>query len=413
MGILLDLIYLLAAALAAPWWMRKSRSGWGERFGKTNPLPPVTGCRVLIHAVSVGEANMIAPLVDRLIEQGVEVVVSVTTDTGTARARELYEPRCVVVRYPLDASFAVKRFLNSIRPDAVLLAELEVWPNFVMACIARAIPVGVVNGRLSARSFSNYRKIRFALRRTFARLASVCAQDDVYAQRFIEMGVPAERVRVTGTMKWDSAQGGIEAQSVERLKSELGIDASRPLVVAGSTAPEEHTLLHKAVSDRAQLICAPRRPEWFDSAAQVLSSDGACVHRSDPSTNRPGANRFLLDTIGELRAAYALADVVVIGRSFGDLFGSDPMEAAALGKAIVIGPAVSDFQATVDAMCEDDAMVQTTAANLSAVIRDLLRDRSRRDSLARNALACVERHRGAADACAESVMTMISGTNKS
>lgn len=404
MGILLDLIYVLAAALTAPWWLRKARSGWGERFGHTDPLPQSGNSRVLLHAVSVGEVNLIAPLVDRLRDAGLDVVVSVTTDTGTARANTLYADRAHVIRYPLDASFAVRRFLDAVRPDLVALAELELWPNFVRTCTARGIPVGVVNGRLSARSFRNYRKLRFALRKTFASLQFVCAQDNAYANRFIEMGVPANRVQVAGTMKWDSAIAGIDAAVVERLRAELGIDPSRALVVAGSTAPDEHTLIHKAVGDQAQLLCAPRRPEWFDQAATDLSSDAPCVRRSDASTIRPGADRFLLDTIGELRAAYALADLVIVGRSFGDLFGSDPMEPAALGKPIIIGPAVSDFRATVDAMCEDHAIVQITREQLAPVITDLLTDTAKRAALADRARACVEQHRGASETCAQIIL---------
>jgi 3-deoxy-D-manno-octulosonic-acid transferase len=407
MGILLDLIYVLAAAISAPLWMRKSRSGWGERFGRAGQLPAKSAPRVLIHAVSVGEVNLISPLVDKLLVRGNEVVVSVTTDTGTARAHALYDGRCPIVRYPLDATFMVRRFLNATNPDAVVLTELEVWPNFVSACAKRGISVGVVNGRLSTRSFKNYRKARFALRKTFARLAFVCAQDNTYAQRFVEMGVPAAAVQTTGTMKWDSAQSGTDHQAAEALRSQMGIDPDRPLVVAGSTAPEEHALLDAAVGEQAQLLCAPRRPEWFDDAAVSLAASDPCVRRSDPESVNPNATRFLLDTIGELRAAYALADVVVVGRSFGSLYGSDPMEPAALAKPVVIGPAVSDFQATVDAMCEDDAIVQTAPQSLPETLRELLKDPARRRQLADNALACVERHRGASDVCAQAIIAAL------
>jgi len=201
----LDLVYTVAAAGSSPWWRRKARGGWPERFGRVAPgsIPPKGDRpRVLLHAVSVGEAAALRTLVPLLLEDH-EVVVSATTDTGIARARELYADRCAVVRYPLDASWAVCRFLDAVRPDAVALTELEVWPQFVAACRSRSIPVCVINGRLSARSYRSYRRVRPLLRRTFARLSAVGAQDQTIAQRFRDMGAP--RVEVVSSWPTDSA----------------------------------------------------------------------------------------------------------------------------------------------------------------------------------------------------------------
>jgi 3-deoxy-D-manno-octulosonic-acid transferase len=178
-------------------------------------------------------------LVDRLAAgpDPLDVVIATTTDTGTARARELFGGRYRLVRYPFDFSAAVDRLLDAVRPDAVALVELEVWPNFVASCDRRGIPVAVINGRLSARSFRRYRLARPFLSPTFARLAAVAAQDEAYAVRFRAMGVPAERVAVCGTMKWDTAQVvDDEGDASAKLALDLGIDRSRPLVVAGSTA---------------------------------------------------------------------------------------------------------------------------------------------------------------------------------
>lgn len=421
----LDTAYALVAAATAPWWMRKARGGWSERFGRIDALPVATRPRLLIHAVSVGEVNLTTPLIDRLSPH-CEIILSTTTDTGMARSRALHEgegARARVVRYPLDASWSVRRFLDAVRPDAVALVELELWPNFAGACRARGIPLAVINGRLSARSFSRYRLGRVFMGRYFSQLAFAAVQDEAYAGRFRHMGVAAERCHVAGTMKWDSAEIADTIPGADDLARDLGIDRSRPLIVAGSTAPEEHALLHAATPPGVQLLCAPRRPEWFDDAARDLPG---CIRRSDSARapdspkesvpcggGAPPPMRFLLDTIGELRKAYALADVVVIGRSFGSLFGSDPMEAAALAKPVVIGPAVADFQSTVDAMRRDDAIVQTSAKDLPRILAGLIADPARRSALAANARRCVRAHQGAADRHARLLLDLLNSSASS
>jgi 3-deoxy-D-manno-octulosonic-acid transferase len=193
MRLLVDAAYVLAAAVTAPVWLwprsraGKLRTDWQARLGRIAAVPGREGRpRVLIHAVSVGEVNALRHLVDRLERAPLkpEIVISVTTDTGIARARSLFGGRHDVVRYPFDLSWAVDSFLEATLPDVVALVELEVWPNFVRACGSRHIPVCVINGRLSERSFRRYRHVRPLLRPTFARLAAVAAQSDPYAERF-------------------------------------------------------------------------------------------------------------------------------------------------------------------------------------------------------------------------------------
>ena len=230
------------------------------------------------------------------MHSGLDVVVAVTTDTGFRRATDLFADRHAVVRYPLDLSWCVGRFLRSIAPDIVGLVELEVWPNFTGACARRGIPVHIINGRLTERSLRRYRRALFFLKPMFRRVSRVGAQDEAHAARFTSLGIPEDRIFVDGTMKWDNAQLRSGVDGSERLRESMGIDGDRPLVVAGSTAPDEHLLLHEAVPSGCQLLCAPRRPEWFDDAAEVL---GGCARRSRGDKGS-STNRFLLDTIGEL-----------------------------------------------------------------------------------------------------------------
>jgi 3-deoxy-D-manno-octulosonic-acid transferase len=428
---LLDLLYLGAAVVTAPVWLYrmiqtgKIRTDWAGRFGSVRPSVPVKAApRVLVHAVSVGEVNAARELVARLasgdsLNLPLEVIVATTTDTGFARASVIWPVggKVRVVRYPLDFSPAVARFLRAIDPDAVVLMELEVWPNFARLCAARGIPMGVVNGRLTQRSFQRYRKVQWIMRPAFAGLTFAGVQNATIGQRFREMGVSEDRVIATGTMKWDTAFIADTVDGAEQLSRDLGIDPTRALIVAGSTAPGEHELLHAATPPDAQLLCAPRKPEWFEQAAAALPG---CVRRSQRSRQldtksetlasgrRPqAANRFLLDTIGELRQAYALADVVVIGRSFGSLHGSDMMEPVALGKAVIVGPAVSDFQDTVDALLAGGGIVQTTVAQLPRVIADLLADAARRHELAERGRAVIRQHQGATSRNLELIRHML------
>ncbi|MEO1007693.1 MAG: glycosyltransferase N-terminal domain-containing protein [Planctomycetota bacterium] len=411
LGILTNLIYVLVAAITAPRWLRKARGGWAERFGRIGLPPPGWAADnrpvVLVHAVSVGEAGALRALVP-LLTPHARVVVSATTDTGLARARDLYGETCRVVRYPLDATFAVRRFLDAVEPDVVALTELELWPNFVSACRRRGVPIAIVNGRISERSFRGYMKIRPLLRRSFAALSAVGAQDEGFARRFVALGVPEDRVRVAGSLKWDSARdpapGGLSAKA-EALAAELGIDRSRLLVVAGSTAPGEEHLLHLACD--GLLLVAPRRPERFDEVAASLPRS---VRRS-ARTPGQGASRFVLDSLGELGFAYELADVVVMGRSFGDrggsLQGSDPMEPAALGKPVLIGPAHANFARVVQQLEASGGLRVVEANGVRAAVGALLADDDARKAMGVAARRCVEEHRGASAANAEMLLSLV------
>ncbi len=453
----LDLLYLAVAAATAPRWSRKARGGWPQRFGRIEPVPdrPESGAggrgsgvrsqesgggddatgagraqggpvpRLLLHAVSVGEVNALRWLVP-LLAPDTHVIISSTTDTGLSRAEALFAGSCDVRRFPLDASWAVRRFLDATRPDAIGLVELELWPNFMRECRRRGIPVGIISGRLSERSFRGYRRLRPLLRPMFARLEAVGAQDEDYAARFLAMGVRPERLSVTGSTKWDAAGEGAGGGGQESgvlgqgsgvrgqesggaaLGAALGIDPDRPLIVGGSTAEGEEALLHAAAPPGVQLLCAPRKPERFDEAAAAMPG---CVRRSGSGggggggedRDRRGAagypgdpgERFLLDTLGELRDAYTLADVVVIGRSFGDLYGSDPIEPAALGKPAIIGPAHGNFLSAVRVLADAGALIISDREQLAGDLAALLADPARRRAMGEAAVRAVQGQRGA------------------
>ena len=393
MYLFLDLLYLIVlpffalASIAGRVQGHPARRCWKARVGVGDTLPQASN-RILIHAVSVGEVNAVRVLVENLASKGHQIVISVTTDTGIARADELFGQDHQVVRYPLDFSWSVKTFLKRMEPSLIVLVELEVWPNMLRIADQKGIPVVVVNGRLSNRSYKKYKAVSFLLRSTFGRLNSVGMQNTTYAQRVQSLGV--RNVDVLGTMKWDNAIIRDSVDAADQLAQDLGIDRSVPLIVAGSTTPEEHALLHAAVPRGVQLLVAPRRPEWFDQAEKTFSP---CNRRTRDA--RVDTCFFVLDTIGELTAAYALADLVVIGRSFAPMHGSDPTEPIGLGKPTIIGPNVGDFEDIVCAFLEGDGIIQCTKEELTQQIASLLEDPQRCSDLGVRGRKVISTHQGA------------------
>ncbi|MEO0477291.1 MAG: glycosyltransferase N-terminal domain-containing protein [Planctomycetota bacterium] len=405
-----DLAYAVGVTLTSPIWglsllrTGKWRTDWKGRYGHAQTQAAHEGRTLLFNAVSVGEVSLLRGLIDELSERDptLRIVIAATTNTGFQRATELYAEQHSVVRYPLDFSWVVSRFLDRIKPDAVCCVELEVWPNFVDACEKRSIPICVVNGRLSERSFKGYVKFKRLIGPSFAKLAFAAVQTEDYAERFKAMGV--EDVHVLDTMKWDNAKLDEAVDGVTELAEELGLDLAKPVIVAGSTGPGEDKLLADALPDGAQLIIAPRKPEWFDDAAKAAESAGKdCVRRTD---NKPGEGPvYLLDTIGELRRAYALADVVVVGRSFLGLYGSDVMEPTALGKPVIIGPNHSDFQDTVDAMYSAGGLIVTDDPGQH--IRELLEDRNKAQQVAEAGRAVIRKRQGSTGRHADMILDML------
>lgn len=362
-----DLLYALGALVSSPVWALgllktgKWRTDWKGRFGKATPLPGTDHPTILLHGVSVGEINATRALVAHLTgptAPPVRLVISATTNTGFARAQELYGQEHPVVRFPFDFSWMVSRFFQAVRPDVVALMELEVWPNLAQVCRARGIPLAVVNGRLSDASFKNYRWARPFVRSMFRSLSRVGAQTAEYAQRFQALGTPGDRITVTDTMKWDTQRLVDEVPGAEALRVAMGIDPNRPLLVAGSTGPGEEKLLLDGRPDGLQMLLVPRKPERFEEVARLTPGivrrsqrpDG--FQRTGSPVPEPSADLFLLDTMGELTKAYSLADVVVVGRSFVPLGGSDPIEAIALGKPTLMGPYHDNFRDVVSAFRE-------------------------------------------------------------
>ena len=368
------------------------------------------GPRILVHGVSVGETNALEPFVDALAASTSrpDVVVSASTATGFERARLIHTGHREVVRFPLDFTWMVSRFLDAVRPDLVVLAELELWPTFMAACTRRRIPLCVVNGRLSERSFRGYRRGGALTRQFFRRLDLVVAQTATYAARFVALGAPAERVKVGGNLKWDAVLGDPGPALATELAAQFGIDRSQPLIVAGSTGPGEEEALLRGLPGGCQLLLAPRNPDRWDEVAALVPgmprrSNGA---PGGEGGGGPGAppRVFLLDTLGELGAAYLLADAVFVGRSLAPMGGSNPIEPVALGKPAVIGPHHENFAGVVADLVREGGLA--VSAEPMAVIEAWLGDEAARQAVATGGSRALERHRGSAARAAARVLAV-------
>jgi len=378
MRFIIDCVYLLALAAISPIALyrmavhKRYRQGWAERLGRISRKYPQKKC-IWLHAVSVGEVNATRTVVEELKNKfnDFEIVMSTTTDTGFARANALFSPDLKVFYFPFDFSWTMYNAFRNVRPSLCLLMELEVWPNLVYIAKRLNIPVVVVNGRLSQKSFAGYKKLKPITKNMFEKLSLVLAQTDRYAQRFSEVGVPAEKIIVTGSLKYDTAQITDKVEGADVLAAQLGIGDEK-LWVAGGTGNDEEkilldvyqTLKQQDEFSNLRLAIVPRKPERFDEVAQLIEQAGLPLVRysqvkgSPVDTDKSGSNTVVLgDTMGDLRKFYSIATIIFVGRSLVPMGGSDMAEAAALGKCTLFGPHAFNFSQTVDVLLADGGAI--------------------------------------------------------
>jgi 3-deoxy-D-manno-octulosonic-acid transferase len=391
----------------------KYAAGLGERAGSLPGFDAGGRPVVWLHCVSVGEAQAARPLARALLEEypGHALVVSTTTLTGQRVAREAFKGQAALVFYfPFDWAWSVRRALRAVRPSVVLLMETELWPRFFRECRRRGVSVALVNGRISEKSFGRYKLIRPFIRRVLSDLSLAAVQTGADAARLAALGLAPERARVTGNVKFDIE----ETQALpltEELRRRFNVNEDRPLVVAASThAPEERVVLEafKLLSPgarRPRLLVAPRHPERFGEVAALLEASGlAWARRTDgPRESDKDCDAILLDSIGELRAVYPLAEVVFVGGGVAPVGGHNVLEPALDARAVVTGPHTSNFKAIVAALLERDALVQlphaedtrAAARGLARALQGLLDDEVKRRRTGAGARAVLEENRGA------------------
>jgi 3-deoxy-D-manno-octulosonic-acid transferase len=347
-----------------------------EHYGKAS-RPRPAGRVAWVHAASVGETLALVPLVARVVAAGFSVVFTSGTVTSAAIAAERLPQGAVHQYAPLDVTRYVRHFLDHWRPDVVIVAESEVWPATITALARRAVPVVIVNGRFSDRSFARWRRVRGIAAPLFARLSLVLAQSADDAARFAAMG--ARNVAVTGNLKWDAPPLAADPAELQRLKAAF---AGRPVWLAASTHAGEEEIVaaaHQALAAThgdVLTLLVPRHPQRGDAVAGVLASAGlATARRSRGEVPTASIAVYLADTLGELGLFYRLAPVAFIGNSLVDGGGHNPLEAVQLAAAVLYGPHVKNFAdvfARLDAA--SPAARVTDAATLASAVAALLAD---------------------------------------
>jgi 3-deoxy-D-manno-octulosonic-acid transferase len=419
---LLNLLYVLAFLLCSPWLLYKAlttgkyRQGFwsklsGRAFLRTGDRP----C-AWFHGVSVGEIHLLKQVVSEFRKRhpSWDCVISTTTDTGYEEARKRF-PDLPVFFWPFDFTWAVHRAVQRVRPSLVVLAEGELWPNFIAGAKRQAVPVAIVNGRMSPRSLRRYRRLRWLARGLFRKLDLCAVHTEEYARAFRALG--AGNVHVTGSVKYDGACVDRNNPRTRELGRLLGISAEHLVLVAGSTqAPEESIILeiYCRASERhpnLRLVIVPRQKERFDEVADLLRASGVGFARRSELTQACREPIILLDTFGELGAVWGLANVAFVGGSLdGKRGGQNMIEPAAYGAAVAFGPHTWNFKDTVTRLLEHEAAIQAAdSVELDREITRLLADANARLRLGQAARQFVFSQQGASQRTLEAVDQLLAG----
>lgn len=430
---LYNIVFTTFFSLSAPYYFLKMwrrgnwRRGFRQRFGQfdSKVKQALTNSHVVwLHAVSVGEVNVCTQII-RALEPRVpntKIVVSTTTSTGMGELQRKLPSHILKIYYPIDRRKFVHRALSVIHPEAVVLVEAEIWPNFIWRLRDRKIPTFLVNARLSERSFRGYRRFGLLFKALFASFAGVGAQNETDAARLRELGCRPEAIHVVGNLKFDAARlDERRLLDVAALLRQLGVADGARLLIGGSThAGEEAILAEQFLRLRSSfpdlfLVIVPRHFERGREVGRELEARGVkFVYRSEVTANtlfKPGDIECLLvNTTGELRYFYEHATVIFVGKSLTAEGGQNPIEPGALGKAMVFGPNMQNFTAIVDSFLKQGGAVRVRdAAGLEQALAELLADEQRRQTLGQNALKVVSENRGSIERTVEMIVKHLEG----
>jgi len=429
MRFVFDLLYILLAIVISPLLLYRMlrfgryKKGWANRFGIISRKDLSKKC-IWLHAVSMGEVNATQTIVNELAKElaDFEIVISSTTDTGFERAKNLYGDKLSVFYFPLDFSCIMARAFRNLRPSVCLLMELEVWPNLVSIAKKQKIPVVVVNGRISDKSFPKYKLFRPVIKNIFRRTALILAQTKEYAERFILLGADENKVIVSGSLKYDTAQiaGSVEGSS--ELAEKLNIKPADRLLIAGQTGPGEEEIIiniYKKIIAQSRfkdvrLAIVPRKPERFDEVAHLIESADLTLVRYSKIKNEKKSLKgegncvILGDTMGDLRKFYSLASIIFVGRSLVPMGGSDMAEAAALGKCTIFGPHTFNFNQTVEDLLRDSGAIQIqNEQQFFEAVQKCLNEQDYAEKIASSGQNVIRKNQGATKRTVEQIKMLL------
>ncbi|MBT5019361.1 MAG: 3-deoxy-D-manno-octulosonic acid transferase [Planctomicrobium sp.] len=413
-AIFFNLIYLLLLAVISPaliyqrWKHGKYRDGWSQKlWGQLPQRQSLERQKVWLHAVSVGEVLQLQQVVRELRQRtdSLDILISTTTHTGYQVASEKFTD-CEVAYFPLDFSWSVRNALRRVQPDLIVLVELELWPNFLSTAKQRGIPVVLINGRLSEKSFRGYKKLKWLFAKLLNQLNHIAVQSQEYRDRFIALGCRLEIISVTGSIKFDGVQTNRKRPPVEELREFFQLNENEVIFIAGSTQSPEEEMALEAYSSvlthvpQARLIIVPRHPERGATIAKSITDAGfSVIQRSTGMSSGSGVmNVGLLDTVGELNDCWALADAAFVGGSFGDRGGQNMLEPAAYGAAVCFGPNTRNFRQIVELLkSQHAAETVQNQAELNQFVLRMLSDLSHAREMGSRAKQLVLAQQGATD----------------
>jgi len=416
---LYNILFPIFFVLTAPYYfLRMWRRGhwvpgFPERFGyySRNLKQALTNRQVIwLHAVSVGEVNLCLQLIRALEPRmpNIKIVVSTTTTTGMAQLHEHLPKHVSKIYYPIDRRKGVARAFDTNNPQAVVLFEAEIWPNFLWRARDLRVPLFLANARLSERSYRGYRRFGFLFRPLFASFTGVCAQNEADAERLRAVGCRPQAVRVVGNLKFDAARlAGPRRLDVPALLQQIGVSPDAPVLVGGSTHAGEEIMLAEMTQrlrilfPKLFLVLVPRHFERCREVGRQLHEEGVkFIFRNEIPANARfdggQADCLLVNTTGELRFFYEHATIVFVGKSLTAVGGQNPIEPGAVGKAMVFGPNMQNFMDIAREFVSQNAAIQVAnPERLENAIAELLADENRREEMGRNALQVVRKNLGA------------------
>jgi len=429
-------LLLLPAFLCKAWRRNKHIPGISQRFGRLPESTRFDGRKTIwFHSCSVGETLSLQPLVHSLHKRfpDARFLFSTVTDTGQRVAIQRFAQygQGNTFYFPIDLATVVKRVLEWIQPAMLIIVDTEIWPNIMRLAHLRGVPVMLVNGRISESSFRYYRWAKPVLSRVFRNYRILMMQSEEDAARIEEIGAPREKIAVTGNIKFD--KDVVEMASADAIAHKLGEEfglknSDAPLIVAGSTHQGEEQILLKVFQQirnipalqHTRLLLAPRHPERFAFVAQLADRSGFEVRRrTDKSAPVPNAPVLILDSLGELAAAYRFAAIVFIGGTLVRRGGHSIVEPAMYSKAIVTGPFMDNFRQISEQFRAHNGVIQISAKEdnrgmqiqqLLDVFRQLLQNERDRNELGAAALSILERNRGAAHRTGETIAAVFEET---
>jgi len=415
-----SILYLIALLFLFPFEYLKRpkelRKRWiRERFGlykttlqhSNTPVPSVW-----IHAVSVGEVIAAVPLIKKIKERhpAAEVIVSTVTDTGQKVARERIGDIARIVYVPFDLPFTTDSAFKKIKPSLFIIMETELWPNVIGILGRSGVPVLLMNGRISERSFGGYKKLRFFIKDVLKNVSIFCMQNELYAERIKELGAEPDKIKAIGNFKFDTRPSSTVPEWTKIVKGEGSrVKGQGFTIIAGSThRTEEDLIIDAYIKLRADfpqlnLIVAPRHPERFREVEELIKKKGIkYLKRSDVTGHGSQVTGvvILLDVIGELSSVYSACDVAIMGGSFIEHGGQNPLEPAYWGKAIVCGPHMENFP-FIDDFYRGGGALKVDSDNLYESLKSLLASPEKISSIGKAAKGFYEKNAGATDRAME------------